>query len=145
MHLGETESQIPQRVIEAYRNAVYRILIKPSCDLTIGVHSFELDVLLASCGRDTAALLTACNPGGVLQDTYANQFAQRQLFTQLNASTYDLFPAVGLSPIGDWPAEESVLIAGVGLEEAMKLGRSFKQNALLFVQSGEAPQLVLLR
>lgn len=145
MHLSETESKIPQRVIEAYCNAVYRILIKPPCDVTIGVHSFELDALLASYGRQTAALLTAYNPEGILQGTYSNQFAQKQLFTQLHATTYDLFPAVGLSPIGDWPPEESVLVAGIGLEEAMTLGRSFKQNALLFVQSGAAPQLILLR
>jgi hypothetical protein len=109
------------------------------------VHSFELDALLASCGRATAALLTACNPEGIPQDTVSNQSAQKQLCTQLHTTTHDLFPAVGLSPIGDWPPEESVLIAGIGLDEAMELGRSFRQNALLFVQSGEAPQLILLR
>ena len=132
-------------IIEAYLDAIYRIHAVPTFDFFIGVYSLRLDHLLASCGRETAVLLTAFNPGGILQEAPSNQIIQNQLLLLLEATPYDLFPAEGLSPKGNWPGEDSVLIAGMELEEGVTLGQSFRQNALVFARSGKAPQLILLK
>ena len=146
MHLDSRESRIPQHVIQAYLDALYRIEVTPAFDLTIGEHHHGLDTLLRSNGMSSAALLTAYNPEGIVQDDSLNEIAQNQLLAILDDnSAYLLFAAEGRSRVGDWPSEKSVLIAGMDLDVAIKLGRVFNQNALVFIRYGEAPQLILLR
>jgi len=53
-------------------------------------------------------------------------------------------PGVGRDPRGEWPAEPSVLVLGISRREAEILGRSYEQNAVVFVERGGAPELVLL-
>ena len=145
MHLDSRESRIPQHVIQAYLDALYRIEVTPAFDLTVGEHHHDLDTLLRSKGASSGALLTAYNPEGIIQDDSLNELAQDRLLAILEESAYPLFAAEGRSRVGDWPSEKSVLIVGMDLDEAVKLGRAFSQNALLFVRYGEAPELILLR
>ncbi len=145
MHLDSRESRIPQHVIQAYLDALYRIEVTPAFDLTIGEHHQGLDTLLRSNGVSCAALLTAYNPKGIVQDESLNEIAQNRLLAILENTAYLLFAAEGRSRVGDWPSEKSVLIAGMALDEAIKLGRIFNQNALVYIRYGEASQLILLR
>ena len=145
MHPDSRQSGIPQHVIQAYLDALYRIEVTPAFDLTIGEHHQGLDTLLRSNGVSCAALLTAYNPEGIVQDESLNEIAQNRLLAILENTAYLLFAAEGRSRVGDWPSEKSVLIAGMDLDEAIKLGRIFNQNALVYIRYGEASQLILLR
>ena len=145
MHPEIRQSGIPHHVIQAYLDALYRIEVTPALDLTIGEHHHGLDTLLHSNGVRCAALLTAYNPKGIVQDESLNEIAQNRLLAILENTAYLLFAAEGRSRVGDWPSEKSVLIAGMALDEAIKLGRIFNQNALVYIRYGEASQLILLR
>jgi putative PIN family toxin of toxin-antitoxin system len=50
----------------------------------------------------------------------------------------------GRDPEGRWVAEPSLLVLGIAREEAQALGRQLEQNAIVFVEKGRAPELVLL-
>ena len=50
----------------------------------------------------------------------------------------------GRDPEGDWPAEPSVLAVGISRHEAEVIGRSYEQNAIVFIERGKAPELVAL-
>ena len=50
----------------------------------------------------------------------------------------------GRDPRGEWPAEASVLVLGISRREAEILGRSYEQNAIVFIERGQAPELALL-
>jgi hypothetical protein len=50
----------------------------------------------------------------------------------------------GRDPAGKWPAEPSVLAVGMSRHEAMVMGRSYEQNAIVFIEKGKAPELVVL-
>ena len=47
--------------------------------------------------------------------------------------------ALGVPDHPDWSAEQSVLIPGIGQQEAVTLGRCWQQNAIVFGRSGEPP------
>ncbi|MGH8720503.1 MAG: DUF3293 domain-containing protein, partial [Burkholderiales bacterium] len=50
----------------------------------------------------------------------------------------------GRDPQQEWPAEPSVLVVGIARAEAEVLGRGYEQNAIVFVEKGKAPELVML-
>jgi hypothetical protein len=47
--------------------------------------------------------------------------------------------------IGTWPGEKSFLVLGLDLETAIRLGREFRQNALVWADEDAIPRLILLR
>jgi hypothetical protein len=39
----------------------------------------------------------------------------------------------GVDPSGKWPAEPSILVLGIKLDEALSIGHRYQQNAILFI------------
>ena len=72
-------------------------------------------------------MLTAYNPGGRQQARSANEAAQRRLEEQLN--DFSWWP--GVNGEGAW-AEASVIVPGLPLRLALRLGRKFAQVAVLY-------------
>ncbi|WP_407571171.1 DUF3293 domain-containing protein [Deinococcus altitudinis] len=82
------------------------------------------------------AVLTAHNPGGEQQAQPVNEEAQHALERQLSG-----FPCLrGLNGGGKW-AEASVIVSGLPLRTALRLGREFAQVAVLY-GSGRRAALV---
>src|SRR6266545_2088435 len=63
--------------------------------------------------------------------------------TQTQAG-YRCFEGEGRDPQGRWRPERSALVVGIPRADAEGVGRAFGQNAIVFVEKGRAPQLVLL-
>jgi hypothetical protein len=80
----------------------------------------------------------------VLQDETANELACAALHQALADAGYVCYLGEGRDPEGGWLAEPSVLALGISRHEAMVLGRSYEQNAIVFVQKASPPELVLL-
>lgn len=131
-------------LVASYRKAHYVVYGAPDLLIRVGEPNAALDALLEADGVDTAAYLTAANPNGVLQDETANELACAALHQALADAGYVCYLGEGRDPDGEWPVEPSVLALGISRREAMVLGRSYEQNAIVFVQKGGAPQLVLL-
>lgn len=126
-------------LIAAYENAVYAVSGGP--ELRIGQPNAALNGLLDARGAATAAFVTAANPRGAQRSSAANEAAMSALRETLR---WPHLPGEGLDPQKRWPAEPSVLILGISRPEAEALGRRLEQNAIVFVERGGAPQLVLL-
>ena len=131
-------------LLAAYRKALYVVHGAPELVIRIGKQSDELDALLEADGLDTAAYLTAANPGGELQSKTENELACAALHQALADAGYICYVGEGRDPAGDWPAEPSILALGISRHEAQVIGRSYEQNAIVFIERGKAPELVVL-
>lgn len=131
-------------LIVAYLGAEYAVFGQPELVLRIGESNAALDELLEAEGADTAAYVSAANPRGRLAGTTENVLASTALLQAQREAGYACFAGEGRDPQGEWPAEPSVLVVGIARAEAEVLGRSYEQNAIVFVEKGKAPELVLL-
>lgn len=129
---------------EAYRRALYVVYGAPDLVIRIGEPNAALDALLDEDGAGTAAYLTAANPKGELQDQTANELSCAALHQALADAGYRCYAGEGRDPAGRWPAEPSVLAAGISRHEAIVIGRSYEQNGIVFIERGKAPELVVL-
>jgi hypothetical protein len=62
-----------------------------------------------------------------------------------DAQTVAFAEDIGQHPNNQWPDEPSFLVFGLNLEEAKKLGKSVRQDAIVWSDSDALPQLILLR
>lgn len=112
-------SQVYQAAIYEAGGVAFTLSDKPA-----GVSIFE--------GRPFA-ILTAHNPGSQPLSPEENARRHRELERALRERGYDLAPSVNRSPEGDW-VEEGFAVLGIGLEEALAVGRRFGQNAIVYGQ-----------
>lgn len=132
-------------VLEAYRKAEYVVFGEPPLVLRIGEPNRRLDTMLQAAQKESAAFITAFNPGGQRRSDQDNEAAQVQLERTLAEKPYGCYPGEGRDPAGHWTAEPSLLVIGIPRAEAESLGLAFEQNAIVFVARGKAPELVVLR
>lgn len=127
-------------LIESYEGALYAL--DSGTVLRIGLHNPDLDRLLATHGATTAAFVTAANPRGEARERTANEAAMAALRTSL---ALPWLPGEGRDPERRWSAEPSLLVLGIARADAEALGRRLEQNAIVFIERGRVPELVLLR
>ena len=127
------------QLIAAYEAAEY--VVHERLAFRIGRRSAALDALLDEHAAGTAAFVTAANPRGERRDEAHNLAAAAALEAALEQP---FLRGEGRDPQGQWPAEPSVLIFGIERGAAEALGRRLHQNALVFIERGKAPALVLL-
>lgn len=130
-------------LIEAYENADYFVFAEPQFVLKIGEPSARLDALLEEEGATTAAFVTAANPRSEKKSAAENAAALALLDQVIAAAGYPWRAGEGREPDGSW-REPSRLVIGIYRENAAALGRLFGQNAIVFVEKGAAPELVVL-
>lgn len=116
----------------AYWATEYRVFAEDGViTLHPGTISSELAALQRRYGVRSSAFLTAYNPRSVPHEESWNRQRQAEL-AALVAPRWPSLRGVGVSTTGDWPPEESLLIMGISLEEAQKLGSQYDQFAFLF-------------
>lgn len=94
-------------------------------------------------GHETSwAYITAWNPGSEIQMDFVNKRKQEELELFLRGAGHAVLPGVARDPDGMWPDEESILVFGLGWENALLLGRRFGQAAILAGLGEEAVQLL---
>ncbi len=57
---------------------------------------------------------------------------------------YICFEGEGRGSDDKWKPELSLLILGISKENAIKLGKEFEQNAIVYGAKGELPELLIL-
>lgn len=135
---------VTPELIAAYEKALYVVFGKPELVLRIGEHSPDLDELLEAEGAGTAAYITAANPHGEPKTAWQNEIANAALVESMNKAGYRCFEGEGRDPAKRWPPEKSALVIGISRANAEAAGRAFSQNAIVFVERGREPELVLL-
>jgi hypothetical protein len=130
-------------LIEAYRDSDYVVLTKPELVLRVGEPSERLDRLLEEHGAESAVFVTAANPRSEKKSAAQNAEAMSALEGILAAAGYPRYPGEGRNEERTW-REPSVLAIGIYRDNAQALGRLFGQNAVVFIEMGKAPELLLL-
>jgi hypothetical protein len=139
---------LPEGLLEAYRKAQY-VVFTPAADTPqivfhVGEPNADLDELLDTDGVSGAAFVTPANRHGRRQDARENAEAFLRMNTLLAPTRYRRYAAEGRDPQGEWPPETGVLIAGMPRAQAAQLGRTLEQNAIVYVERGCGPELILL-
>lgn len=132
-------------LVQAYRATRYVVDWRPPFELRVDIRSPALQRLYRILRRDSAAFLTAWNPRSVPSSGTRNRAAQRRLERVLAGRGFTCVAGRGVDASGAWAAEESVLVPGMRLAEARRVGRLFRQNAVLWAGADAVPRLVLLR
>lgn len=137
-------STLPDPLVASYRQACYRVDAPGHpIELQIGQRNEPLARLFAEIGMERAAFITACNPGSRQLPEPDNVIAQRTLLLELKQRNHHWLKGVAVDPQGAWPQEASVLVLGMGLEEAAELTRRYGQNGFVYCDADAVPQLIL--
>ena len=123
---------ITEDLARAYFLTNFRVFT-PTGSFTVHVRreSTELAVLHASHNARSSAFLTAYSPFSQPTDAETDRINQNSLQTEVEGR-WEYLLGEGVDPTGEWPAEPSLLILGIDLDEALVLGQKFDQLALLF-------------
>jgi len=132
-----------KELIEQYRDSDYVVFLEPELVLRVGEPSERLDRLLEVHGATSAVFVTAANPRSQKKTAAENAEAMSALDGMLAAAGYPRYPGEGRNDERTW-REASVLAIGIYREHAQALGRLFGQNAVVFIEKGRPPELVLL-
>lgn len=139
-----TSSTIDPATIQAYRETHYCVEGDASITLLVDQKNDALAALHKAAGVESSAFITAWNPYSRKCDDETNAELQKELIDELTTRGLRFVNGVGRHPASDW-AEPSVLVLGVSLEAAKRLGVRYEQNAIVWCGADAVPELVLLR
>jgi len=130
-------------LFEAYKNTTYRVYLPlGEIDIRIGVMNPLLQQLLLSNHVESWAFITACNPYSVMQNEDVNTLLNTQLERYLLEKQYVFFKGIGVGDDDSWEPEASFMVLNIRKEDAIKLGKQFKQNAIVAGVIGNLPELI---
>ncbi|MBW5805855.1 DUF3293 domain-containing protein [Burkholderia sp. COPS] len=112
--------------------------------LRVGQRSKTLAALHEASGVESSAFLTTWNPYSRKCDDETNAALQKKLTDELTSRGVRFVSGVGRHPSSDW-AEPSLLVLGISLEAAKRIGVRYKQNAIVWCGADAVPELLLLR
>ena len=132
--------------LQAYLDTDYLV----RCDggelpIRVGEKSRQVDQLLFRSKARTAVFITAWNPFSLQRGKQTNEQAHRRLAAALRLQRTPYLEGKGCGADGNWTLERSVLAFRVALRSAARLGRRFRQNAVIFVSYGKPAELLMLR
>ena len=130
-------------LFEAYKNTTYRVYSPiGKIDIRIGVINPLLQQLLLNNSSKSWAFITACNPYSVMQNEDVNTLLNTQLEDYLSGKRYLFFKGIGVGDDNSWEPEASFMVLNIRKEDAVKLGRHFKQNAIVVGVVGNSAELI---
>lgn len=133
---------LPPSLLQAYNSTEYRVF-EPPLTIIIDRHQPELDNLLEHHSCETWAYITASNPNSQTLSDDENSFRFSQLLTEV--SEYPIYKGEGVGIDPSWKPEQSLLILGICLEDARRLGQKFKQYAIVVGERNKVAELLILR
>ena len=143
----EDQNQLtPQpKLKDAYLNTSYWIeeTIKPF-KIRVGKSNPQLETLLAEYKAATWAYISAFNPRSIPITYEENERRHDELHCVAQGFGYPTLSGHGVGDDGVWPPEKSLLIIGIGRDDALALGRRFEQSAIVFGERGGIPDLIMI-
>ena len=130
-------------LFEAYKNTTYRVYSPiGKIDIRIGVINPLLQQLLLNNSSESWVFITAYNPYSVMQDAGVNTILNTQLEDYLSGKRYLFFKGIGVGDDNSWEPEASFMVLNIRKADAVKLGRQFKQNAIVTGVIGTSAELI---
>ena len=131
---------IPTDLLEAYNSTDF-IVYDKNIVIKIGESNKELDKLLEEHNASSWSFITAYNPlSNVLPDE-ENNSRHHELMEHTNE--YAVFDGEGKGQNSEWKPEKSLLIVGISKNEAYKIGKHFKQYAIVVGEYRHKAELLL--
>lgn len=109
--------------------------------LHVGVASPRVDALLDRHDAACATVVTAFNPRSRVLPPAANVARHQSLVRLLEERGLTFLLGEGRDPNGQWTPETECIVFGISLAEGLEIARRFEQNALVFIERGQAPRL----
>ena len=138
------ETVLPAPLLQAYQDTHY-LVAQQDWFLQLGQPQPALAAYYQRHAVQCAAYLTACNPLGEQQSDASNHARMEQLRQHLQRAGWSWLNGHGHDPHGEWPGEDSVLVWGMGEGTARAWGQQYAQNAVVWCDANQVPQLLLLR
>ena len=129
---------------EAYRATQYHVYAEPPFTLQVDTFSAPLLACLKAHGAAGGTFITAWNPFSQDSARAANEAANQSLKAELLELGAVVMPGFGAWPNDPASGEESFLAIGLDHDTACRLGRAYRQNAIVTFSSDAVPGLVLL-
>jgi hypothetical protein len=126
--------------ILAYNETEYRVF-DPPLVLKIGERNESLDKLLFEHGQEEWAFITASNPHSNPLPDGVN--GARFALLKEAVKSYLYFEGEGVGP-DPWKPEHSLLILGIREMEAVEIGKSFDQNAIVTGRIYSPAELIII-
>jgi hypothetical protein len=142
--LKKAESQTVRAALwDAYRRTTY-VTYTDQGDIRInpGRRSAALDGLLNERRIHEWAYVTAYNPASRQLPAEDNVRRQQELVDAVRERGLPFLEGEGIGEDAGWPAEPSILILGIGSDDARALGRQFGQLAIVVGRAGQPARLV---
>ena len=128
---------------DAYRTTQF-LADTPRGEICIRIDEVQqkLDLLLNDYDANEWAFITAHNPASELLDHSENKSRHSNFVKRIADSGYQSFFGRGVGRNPSWEPEESLLILGICREDAIQVGRSLGQNAIVLGTVGAAAELI---
>ena len=127
----------------AYRRTHYEVRTPEGpMLLRIEEHCPQLQAVHAALQVTESVFITAWNPHSVPQCAPRNAVAQARLDHRLADLQLTIWPGWARDPQGQWPAEQSLFVAGLDRGSAAELAREFEQHAFVHAALDAVPRLV---
>ena len=134
--------KLTEELIAAFRATRYEVQLPGQrAQLQVDTASETLRHWMKAQGHSCAALLTAHNPEARHRDAKVNHAAQQRLHGLLRERGLVFHTGCNVDPQQHWPAEDSVLVADLPLQQALMLAAQFGQLAILWCDTSGVPQL----
>jgi hypothetical protein len=142
-----SKTELSRTLVNSYRVAHYKVTGADfAFTLMVKKQSTDLLKLMKRHGVESAAFITAYNPGSKKFDRNINIRSQKALKGEIQRMGLPFFNGMGEDPTDKWgEGEPSYLVLGMGQQSAEDLGKKFGQNAVLWIDPDAVPHLVLLR
>ena len=127
----------------AYQATTYRVFLPAGViDLRLGESNAALARWLKEEGCDAWAIITAHNPSAGRLTADENAERQAQLECLLLERGYEPYAGESVADAdGEWPDEETCLIAGISVKDCTALAQQFGQNAIVCGGNDGLPNL----
>ncbi len=135
---------INEELLEKYQQTDYIIDDDPPLLVHIGEQNDGLRILFASFNVESAAFITAWNPGSKKLTLDENYDRQIDLLEDISSQRLNYFVGRGESQSGDW-SEDNYLILGVTRDDAIELAQRYEQNAIVWIPVSGVPELVICK
>jgi len=129
------------KLIEKYQTTDYFIDDDPPLLFKIGEQNDGLRILFASFNVESAAFVTAWNPGSEKLNLDDNYDRQADLLEDISLQRLNYFVGRGESVADGW-SEDSYLVLGINRDDATELANKYGQTAFVWIPVSGVPELV---
>lgn len=116
-------------LLKAYLETDF-IVYEPYMIIKVGKSNKALDELLMKNNCHSWAYITAWNPYSEITHPSVNH--QQNIELRSDVTGFAVYEGEGVGTDPNWAPEKSFLILGIDRDDAILLGKKYKQNAIVF-------------